>query len=106
LILEELSSANAESEDEAELDAEIVGEALPEDPGSLPEGEEKPKRKKKSTKRKDKIQIFKDASKKELLDAEQLISRRYVNLVDVFPPIPEKGMFNIEITKDSPYFFS
>lgn len=38
------------------------------------------------------------------IDAQ--LQKRFINLVDLFPAIPEKGKFDIQVIKDSPYFFS
>jgi DNA-directed RNA polymerase len=45
-------------------------------------------------------------TKAELAEVQKIINEKYVNLVDILPPLPEKGKFNIEVIKDSPYFFS
>ncbi|PVG00666.1 DNA/RNA polymerase [Serendipita vermifera] len=45
-------------------------------------------------------------TKAELAAVEKAINEKYVNLIDVLPPLPEKGKFNIEVIKDSLYFFS
>ena len=45
-------------------------------------------------------------SASELRQIDEEIDRRFVNLVDILPPIPQKGQFNIELTRDSTYFFS
>jgi len=34
------------------------------------------------------------------------ISTRFVNLVDLIPPLPKKGDFEVSVIKDSQYFFS
>lgn len=34
------------------------------------------------------------------------ISARFVNLVDLIPPLPKKGDFEVSVIKDSQYFFS
>lgn len=31
---------------------------------------------------------------------------RFINLVDMFPPLPKKGDFEVSTIKNSPYFFS
>lgn len=31
---------------------------------------------------------------------------KFINLTDIFPPLPKKGSFKVENIKDSPYFFS
>ena len=36
----------------------------------------------------------------------ELLNKRFVPLIDVLPPLPRKGDFNIELIKQSPYFFS
>jgi hypothetical protein len=36
----------------------------------------------------------------------ELLTKRFVPLVDVLPPLPTKGGFDIELIKQSPYFFS
>jgi len=43
---------------------------------------------------------------KEIREVEQLMNEGYVNLVDILPPLPQKGDFDIEVIKDSQYFFS
>lgn len=110
LILQQINSADAEEDDlDAELAAESVDNILVEESSSAGV-EETPKRGRKSPKRKETVASALEAREedalKERLDADQVMNQRYVNLVDVFPPIPEKGKFNIETIKDSPYFFS
>jgi DNA-directed RNA polymerase len=39
-------------------------------------------------------------------DISKLVDQKYVNLIDVLPPVPEKGKFDIQVVKDSSYFFS
>ena len=39
-------------------------------------------------------------------DIEHRLEGKFVNLVDVLPPIPKKGMFDVKAIKDSQYFFS
>lgn len=36
----------------------------------------------------------------------ELLAKRFVPLIDVLPPLPRKGEFDIELIKQSPYFFS
>lgn len=36
----------------------------------------------------------------------ELLTKRFVPLVDVLPPLPIKGDFDIELIRQSPYFFS
>jgi DNA-directed RNA polymerase len=36
----------------------------------------------------------------------ELLTKRFVPLVDILPPLPRKGDFDIELIKQSPYFFS
>jgi DNA-directed RNA polymerase len=43
---------------------------------------------------------------KEIREVERVMNERYVNLVDILPPLPQKGDFDIEVIKDSQYFFS
>jgi len=52
--------------------------------------DEKPRRRKRTTKMND----------------TETIPTRFVNLVDILPPLPSKGMFDIAKIKDSLYFFS
>lgn len=40
------------------------------------------------------------------IDVSHEMDDKYVNLLDVLPPLPEKGRFDIQVVKDSPYFFS
>ncbi|KAI8992792.1 DNA/RNA polymerase [Trametes punicea] len=69
-------------EDDAELAAEAEAETQ----------EEKPKKGRKRTVKKDEI--------------EKRLAGKFVNLVDILPPLPEKGMFDVKAIKDSQYFFS
>ncbi|KAI9061872.1 DNA/RNA polymerase [Trametes sanguinea] len=39
-------------------------------------------------------------------EIEKRLEGRFVNLVDVLPPLPEKGKFDVKAIKDSLYFFS
>ena len=39
-------------------------------------------------------------------DVEALLADKFVNLIDVLPPLPEKGKFDVKLIKDSQYFFS
>ena len=39
-------------------------------------------------------------------DIETRLAGRFVNLVDLLPPLPEKGKFDVQLIKDSLYFFS
>ncbi|KAI0371016.1 DNA/RNA polymerase [Pilatotrama ljubarskyi] len=73
---------SAEEEDEEEIDEE-TGKAK--------------KRKTKKTKTK---------SKKSKAAIEERLAGRFVNLVDILPPLPEKGKFDVKAIKDSLYFFS
>lgn len=108
LILQKISSTDIGDGSEAELAEESVDGIRGDD--SSTKAQETPKKKGKLTKQKEKawsaLETGEDTLEKELLDAEQVINQRYVNLVDIFPPVPEKGKFNIETIKDSPYFFS
>jgi len=36
----------------------------------------------------------------------ELLAKRFVPLIDILPPLPRKGDFDIELIKQSPYFFS
>ncbi len=36
----------------------------------------------------------------------ELLTKHFVPLVDILPPLPRKGDFDIELIKQSPYFFS
>ena len=38
-------------------------------------------------------------------DGPRLVSR-FVNLVDILPPVPKKGDFDVKLIKNSLYFFS
>jgi DNA-directed RNA polymerase, mitochondrial len=40
------------------------------------------------------------------LEVAQALQGKFVNVVDLFPPVPAKGSFNVEVIKQSPYFFS
>jgi DNA-directed RNA polymerase, mitochondrial len=109
LILQQISSTDMEEDSDAELAEEDV-DRIPEDASST-ELQNTPSRKEKPTERKKKASSTLETGdntqrEKELLDVEQVINQRYVNLVDIFPPVPEKGKFNIETIKDSLYFFS
>ena len=46
-----------------------------------------------------------EKAKKEL-EVAQALQGKFVNVVDLFPPVPAKGSFNVEVIKQSPYFFS
>ena len=37
---------------------------------------------------------------------EAILSRKFINVGDVLPPLPKKGDFNVETIKKSRYFFS
>jgi DNA-directed RNA polymerase len=39
-------------------------------------------------------------------DADQAVGGKFVNLVDLLPPLPKKGDFNVKTIKKSQYFFS
>ncbi|KAI0351261.1 DNA/RNA polymerase [Trametes cingulata] len=39
-------------------------------------------------------------------EIEQRLAGKFVNLVDILPPLPEKGKFDVKTIKDSQYFFS
>ncbi|KAI0753612.1 DNA/RNA polymerase [Fomes fomentarius] len=39
-------------------------------------------------------------------DVEARLAGRFVNLVDLLPALPEKGMFDVQLIKESQYFFS
>jgi DNA-directed RNA polymerase, mitochondrial len=109
LILQQISSTDMEEEDsDAELAEENV-DRIPADASST-KVQDSPSKKGKRTERKEKasstLESGENTLEKEVLDVEQVINRRYVDLVDIFPPVPEKGKFNIETIKDSLYFFS
>ena len=36
----------------------------------------------------------------------ELLTKHFVPLSDILPPLPIKGDFDIELIKQSPYFFS
>jgi len=36
----------------------------------------------------------------------ELLTKRFVPLIDILPPLPRKGDFDIELIRQSPYFFS
>ena len=36
----------------------------------------------------------------------ELLTKHFVPLIDILPPVPGKGDFDIELIKQSPYFFS
>ena len=36
----------------------------------------------------------------------ELLTKHFVPLIDILPPLPRKGDFDIELIKQSPYFFS
>ena len=42
----------------------------------------------------------------DLCDIEPETVTRFVNLVDIMPPLPEKGHFDVNTIKKSLYFFS
>ena len=108
LILQQISSTDMEDDSDAELAEENV-DRIPADASST-KVQDTPSKKGKPTERKEKasstLESGENTLEKEVLDAEQVINRRYVDLVDIFPPVPEKGKFNIETIKDSLYFFS
>lgn len=60
------------------------------------EAEEKPKPKKKRGPRK---KTFDE-------NIETRLAGKFVNLVDILPPLPAKGMFDVSAIKESQYFFS
>ncbi|RPD76822.1 DNA/RNA polymerase [Lentinus tigrinus ALCF2SS1-7] len=84
---------NEQSEEEAaaaddEEDIEFGAEA---------EDEEKPKPQKRKTKGKVTLKAA---------DVEKRLAGKFVNLVDLFPELPEKGKFDVNLIKESQYFFS
>ena len=56
------------------------------------EGEEKPKKRRRRLPRN--------------ADIETRLAGKFVNLVDLLPALPEKGKFDVQLIKDSQYFFS
>ena len=76
---------NSEGED-VDLDAEAEAEAEAED------DEEKPKKR------------FR--KKKSVIGTEAEVMSRFVNLVDLLPPLPERGSFDVKRIIKSKYFFS
>lgn len=88
-LLTNSSVEDGEEGAEAELseeDEELAAEA---------EEEEKPK---KMTRRR--------GAPKQSNDIEARLAGRFVNLVDLLPALPEKGMFDVQLIKESQYFFS
>ncbi|KZT54741.1 DNA/RNA polymerase [Calocera cornea HHB12733] len=92
---------DAELEDVANEDTDLDAEAL--------EEEEKPRRRKKS-----KEELAAPAAA-EMAEEEggtskptddKVVPTRFVNLIDILPPLPPKGKFDIQKIKDSLYFFS
>lgn len=70
---------------------------------------EKPKTRKPRVKKSMEYVVFNPArerSASELQQIDEEIDHRFVNLVDALPPIPKKGEFNIEVIRNSTYFFS
>ena len=45
-------------------------------------------------------------TKKQILADEALLQDRFIDLVDLLPPLPKKGDFKVETIKKSQYFFS
>ncbi|KAG8799771.1 DNA-directed RNA polymerase [Serendipita sp. 399] len=100
-----LSGLDIKEEAEEEEVAEEVEEQPEEEEAPVPRARGRPKTRIKS---KD-IQPFDPNRKRtssEKQEIEDKLRDRFVNLLDVLPPIPEKGKFNIEVIKDSQYFFS
>ncbi|OSD03827.1 DNA/RNA polymerase [Trametes coccinea BRFM310] len=82
--------------DEDDADVELAADAEAADA----EGEgKKPKKKRAKSAPK-----AKDRKSKE--EIEKRLEGKFVNLVDVLPPLPEKGKFDVKAIKDSLYFFS
>lgn len=51
------------------------------------------------------VQKRKKRTRLEKSDGPRLVSR-FVNLVDILPPVPKKGDFDVKLIKNSLYFFS
>ncbi|CCA72321.1 related to RPO41-DNA-directed RNA polymerase, mitochondrial [Serendipita indica DSM 11827] len=116
LALKEEEEQEVDNEEEAGL-----GESM-EDIGEEPkkskrsstkpqedEEPEKPKTRKPRVKKSMEYVVFNPArerSASELQQIDEEIDHRFVNLVDALPPIPKKGEFNIEVIRNSTYFFS
>ena len=76
-----------------EADPSEEGEEADVEAGSVEEGAEKPKKRR----------FRRRVSTK---DVEGQLANRFVNLVDILPPLPEKGKFDVSAIKESQYFFS
>lgn len=50
--------------------------------------------------------VDESASSKHTQASYALVGGKFVNFVDLLPPIPQKGTFQVEDIKQSPYFFS
>lgn len=71
------------------------------------EGEEKPKKKKRGTKRgKSKLVLPKHIQEIVEGTSEEAADYKFVDLVDLIPPLPQKGSFDVKTIKQSLYFFS
>ena len=86
--------AEEEKPDEEALLADDGHEDDFEGEGEGEEAEEKPKPKKKR------------GPRKKSGDIEARLAGKFVNLVDIFPALPEKGKFDVSAIKESQYFFS
>ena len=78
--VEEEGEEGEEPEEDAELDLES-------------ESKPKPKRRAKKVTLK-------------VADVEKRLAGKFVNLADILPPLPEKGKFDVNLIKESQYFFS
>ncbi|KAI0776637.1 DNA/RNA polymerase [Trametes elegans] len=81
---------------------EEESEALDEDE-DFDEGEEEEEEEEEKPKKKPKARRAKGSPAQ---DIEHRLEGKFVNLVDVLPPVPKKGMFDVKAIKDSQYFFS
>ncbi|TFK81972.1 DNA/RNA polymerase [Polyporus arcularius HHB13444] len=90
-----LTESTEEAEEEVEQEAAAAAAADEDEDLELDaEEEEKPK------KRKSKKIALKSG------EIEKRLGGKFVNLVDLLPPLPEKGKFDVNLIKESQYFFS
>lgn len=92
--LKEIESDEAEKPEEEASLAPEEDEDLELDELEEPEEKPKPKPKRKT----------KAAKTQE--NVEKRLAGKFVNLVDILPPLPQKGKFDVKAIKDSQYFFS
>ncbi|KAI0640998.1 DNA/RNA polymerase [Trametes meyenii] len=92
-VLKESESKSEEADEEALLIEEDEEAELDGAEGESEVKEEKPKRRR-----------AKRGSKTD--DIETRLAGKFVNLIDILPPLPKKGKFDVKTIKESQYFFS